>query len=374
MADVRFEHVYKRYGENPPVITDLNLHIEDHEFLVLVGPSGCGKSTALRMIAGLEKISDGSLYIGERLVNDVQPKDRDIAMVFQDYALYPHMSVYDNMAFNLKLRNMPKREIDQRVMRAADTLGIEDYLARRTRALSGGQKQRVALGRALVREPLVFLLDEPLSNLDAKLRAQTRIEITRLHQATQTTFIYVTHDQVEAMTMGDRIAALNAGVIQQLGTPQELYDHPANLFVAGFIGSPSMDFFNATLRPEGDGAALIIGERTLTLPGAVAGPALAGAGAGGRGLIVGVRPEDLRLASESDPNTLVGTVDVVEHLGSEQLIYIQTAGALLSETAETEGVTARVAPGVVIRHGERVALAVDPAKVHLFDPDTTRRL
>jgi multiple sugar transport system ATP-binding protein len=295
-------------------------------------------------------------------------------MVFQGYKLYPHMSVRDNMAFSLKLRGVPAHEIDQRVRRAADMLGIEEYLSRQPRALSGGQQQRVALGRALVRDPHVFLLDEPLSNLDAKLRAQTRIEITRLHQTTRTTFVYVTHDQVEAMTMGDRIAALNAGAIQQLGTPQELYDRPANLFVAGFIGSPAMDFFSATLRRAGEDAALTIGERSLTLPGASAAPALAGVDAGERGVIVGIRPEDLRLASESDPNTLVGTVDVVEHLGSEQLLYLQTAGALVSETAETAGVTARVAPDIALQRGERVALVVDPSKVHIFDPDTTRRL
>jgi multiple sugar transport system ATP-binding protein len=362
MADVRFDHVFKRYGENPPVITDLNLHILDHEFLVLVGPSGCGKSTALRMIAGLEEISEGSLYIGDKLVNDVQPKDRDIAMVFQNYALYPHMSVYDNMAFSLKLRGTPKAEIDARVNRAADMLGIKDYLPRRPRALSGGQRQRVALGRALVREPQVFLLDEPLSNLDAKLRVQTRSEIARLHQATKTTFVYVTHDQVEAMTMGDRIAVLNAGLIQQLGTPQELYDHPANLFVAGFIGSPSMDFFNAAL----DGATLTIADQKITLPSAVGG--------GSRSVIAGVRPEDLRLASDGTPHSISGTVDVVEHLGNEQLIYLQAPGALVSETAETKGVTARIAPDAPVKPGERVTLAVDPNKVHLFDTETTKRL
>jgi multiple sugar transport system ATP-binding protein len=374
MADVRFENVYKRYGENQPVITDLNLHILDHEFLVLVGPSGCGKSTALRMIAGLEEISEGSLYIGERMVNDIAPKDRDIAMVFQNYALYPHMSVYDNMAFSLKLRSTPKDEIDRRVMRAADMLGIREYLPRRPRALSGGQRQRVALGRALVRDPHVYLLDEPLSNLDAKLRVQTRTEIARLHQATHTTFIYVTHDQIEAMTMGDRIAVLNAGLIQQLGTPQELYDRPANLFVAGFIGSPSMDFFTATLRRDGANATLAVGDRMITLPGAIAESALTGASDGARTVVAGVRPEDLRLASEDEPNTLVGDVDVVEHLGNEQLIYLQAAGAVVSETAETKGVTARIPPSAVVRHGERVALAVDPLKVHLFDPNTTRRI
>src|SRR5215469_4810763 len=235
MAEVRFDHVYKRYGDNTPVITDLNLEVLDREFLVLVGPSGCGKSTALRMIAGLEDISEGDLYIGDRRMNDVAPKDRDIAMVFQNYALYPHMNVFDNLAFSLKLRHMDKAEIDRRVRKAAEMLGIGPYLQRKPGQLSGGQRQRVALGRALVREPQVFLMDEPLSNLDAKLRVQTRAEIARLHQQVPVTTVYVTHDQIEAMTMGDRIAVLNAGVIQQLGTPQELYDSPANLFVAGFI-------------------------------------------------------------------------------------------------------------------------------------------
>ncbi len=374
MADVRFDHVSKWYGDNPPVITDLNLHIQDHEFLALVGPSGCGKTTALRMIAGLEAISEGSLYIGDRLVNDVQPRDRDIAMVFQDYALYPHMSVYDNMAFSLRLRGVPRDEIERRIIRSADMLGIREYLSRHPFALSGGQRQRVALGRALVREPQVFLLDEPLSNLDAKLRVQTRAEIVRLHQAMGTTFIYVTHDQVEAMTMGDRIAVLNAGLIQQLGTPRELYDHPANLFVAGFIGSPSMDFFHASLRRDGVDATLTIGDRTLTLPGSSAASALAGASGDGRVVIAGIRPEDLRLASESEPNTVVGVVDVVEHLGAEQLIYLQMEEALVSESAETKGVTARVAADVAIQRGERVALAANPLKIHLFDLDTGRRI
>ncbi|HEX8996303.1 MAG TPA: sn-glycerol-3-phosphate ABC transporter ATP-binding protein UgpC [Ktedonobacterales bacterium] len=374
MADVRFEHVYKRYGENPPVITDLNLHIEDHEFLVLVGPSGCGKSTALRMIAGLEEISEGDLYIGDRVVNDVAPKDRDIAMVFQNYALYPHMSVFDNMAFSLKLRNTPKDEIETRVNRAADMLGIREYLPRKPKALSGGQRQRVALGRALVREPKVFLLDEPLSNLDAKLRVATRTEIARLHQATKTTFVYVTHDQVEAMTMGDRIAVLNAGIIQQLGSPQELYERPANLFVAGFIGSPAMDFFNGAVSRSGDGAKLVIGDRTINLAGSSAAAGANAASTGERQVIAGVRPEDFRMASESEPNTIVGTVDVVEHLGSEQLIYMQSANSRTSESSEVKGVTARIAPDAVVRVGERVAVAVDPARVHLFDAETGKRL
>ncbi len=374
MADVRFDHVYKQYGNNTPVITDLNLHVLDHEFLVLVGPSGCGKSTALRMIAGLEEISEGSLYIGDRMVNDVQPKDRDIAMVFQNYALYPHMSVYDNMAFSLKLRGTPKDEIATRVNRAADMLGIKDYLPRKPKALSGGQRQRVALGRALVREPKVFLLDEPLSNLDAKLRVATRTEIARLHQTTKTTFVYVTHDQVEAMTMGDRIAVLNAGLIQQLGTPQELYDRPANLFVAGFIGSPAMDFFDGVVKRTGDGATLTVGGRTLTLAGQSAAAAANAASSGERKVVAGIRPEDFRLATESDPTTLLGTVDVVEHLGNEQLIYMQTEGARSGENSEVKAVTARIAPDAIVRHGERVAVTFDPTRVHLFDAESGKRL
>ncbi len=380
MSDVRFAHVTKRYGENAPVIKDLNLEVKDHEFLVLVGPSGCGKSTALRMIAGLEDITEGELFIGDRLVNNVPPKDRDIAMVFQNYALYPHMSVYDNMAFSLKLRHTSKEEIDKRVHQAAQMLGIEPYLQRKPKELSGGQRQRVALGRALVREPKVFLLDEPLSNLDAKLRVQTRTEIAKLHQTTGTTFVYVTHDQVEAMTMGDRIALLNAGIIQQLGTPQELYDNPANLFAAGFIGSPSMDFFKGVLKKTGsDAAEVVIGEgaeiNTLPLSGRSAQEAAGQATPDGRQVIVGVRPEDLSLASDgSSRPTLHAIVDIVEHLGNEQLIYVQAPGAVISDTTETKAITARVAADAQIQPGERVTLAVDPSKLHIFDPQTTQRL
>jgi multiple sugar transport system ATP-binding protein len=386
MADVRFQHVYKRYGENAPVITDLNLEIEDHEFLVLVGPSGCGKSTALRMIAGLEDISEGELFIGERIVNDVAPKDRDIAMVFQNYALYPHMTVFDNMAFALKLRHTPAEEVGQRVERAAQMLGITPYLKRKPRELSGGQRQRVALGRALVRDPQVFLLDEPLSNLDAKLRVQTRAEISRLHQATGTTFVYVTHDQVEAMTMGDRIAVLNAGLIQQLGTPQDLYDNPSNLFVAGFIGSPSMDFFEVKLHRKGDGhAEILIGQgdeqQRLTLTGHAADVATGQApGAGdtsdGRPLIVGIRPEDFTLngASGGDGQTISGVVDVVEHLGNEQLVYVRLPGAYVPEAAETKGSTARLGPSEKVSPGDRISLHVDTSRLHFFDPSTTKSL
>ena len=374
MAEVRFDHVYKRYGENTPVITDLNLEVLDREFLVLVGPSGCGKSTALRMIAGLEDISEGDLFIGDRRVNDVAPKDRDIAMVFQNYALYPHMNVFDNLAFSLKLRHMEKAEIDQRVRKAADMLGIGPYLMRKPGQLSGGQRQRVALGRALVREPQVFLMDEPLSNLDAKLRVQTRAEIARLHQQVPVTTVYVTHDQVEAMTMGDRIAVLNAGIIQQLGTPQELYDSPSNLFVAGFIGSPSMDFFNAKLVRQGEGAAvLVIEDHTLTLSPERNAQLAGQATAEGRAVIAGIRPEEFSLASEGAENTLSGVVDVVEHLGSEQLIYVQLPGAMVPETAETKGSTARLPAGASAKPGESVTLAVDVAKIHVFDAATGKR-
>jgi multiple sugar transport system ATP-binding protein len=374
MADVRFEHVYKRYGDNPPVITDLNLDIKDQEFLVLVGPSGCGKSTALRMIAGLEEISEGDLYIGERRINDVAPKDRDIAMVFQNYALYPHMNVFDNMAFSLKLRHMSRPEIEERVRKAAEMLGITPYLQRKPRALSGGQRQRVALGRALVREPQVFLMDEPLSNLDAKLRVQTRAEIARLHQQVPVTTVYVTHDQVEAMTMGDRIAVLNAGIIQQLGTPQELYETPANLFVAGFIGSPSMDFFNAKLVRQGDGQAVVqIEGHTLSL-GLALNVQLAGqATAEGRAVVAGIRPEDFSLAAEGAANTLSGTVDVVEHLGNEQLVYVQLPGAMVPESAETKGSTARLPAGTAVKPGQRITLAVNPDKLHVFDSQSGTR-
>ena len=263
MATVTFDHLYKKYGEDVVAVNDLNLEIGDGEFICLVGPSGCGKTTALRCVAGLEEITDGRLLIGDRVVNDVAPKDRDIAMVFQSYALYPHMSVYDNLAFGLKLRKTPKADIERRVKEAADILGLDKFLDRKPKALSGGQRQRVALGRAIVREPSVFLMDEPLSNLDAKLRVQTRAEIARLHQRLGTTTVYVTHDQVEAMTMGDRIAVMRDGVLQQIGTPQELYDHPVNVFVAGFIGSPAMNF--ATTKSEGKD--LILGGAKLVLAG-----------------------------------------------------------------------------------------------------------
>jgi len=291
MARVKFDHVYKRFGK-VEIVHDINLDIQDKEFLVLVGPSGCGKSTCLRMVAGLEELSEGDISIGDRIVNGVAPKDRDIAMVFQNYALYPHMTVFDNMAFSLKLRHFPKDQIKKRVEEAAGLLNLDQFLKRKPKELSGGQRQRVALGRAIVREPQVFLMDEPLSNLDAKLRVETRANITKLHQRLQTTVIYVTHDQTEAMTMGSRIAVLNAGLIQQIGVPQELYDHPSNLFVAGFIGSPAMNFFNGVkVGGEGDSTRIV-----LENVGQVEVPPLykeRAREAAGKNLTFGVRPEHL---------------------------------------------------------------------------------
>ena len=393
MAGVRFEQVTKWYSESAPVIKDLSLEVRDAEFLALVGPSGCGKSTALRMIAGLEDISAGDLYIGEQRVNDIAPKDRDVAMVFQNYALYPHMTVFDNMAFALKLRRVPGDEIERRVRRAAQMLAITDYLTRKPRALSGGQRQRVALGRALVRDPQVFLLDEPLSNLDAKLRVATRAEISRLHQATGTTFVYVTHDQVEAMTMGDRIAVFNAGVIQQLGAPRDLYERPANLFVAGFIGSPAMNLFRARLVRREGAVAVIVGDgagETGATAAAWALPSLSAELAGqatadGRDVLVGVRPEGLRLADDASDNTITGIVDVVEHLGAEQYVYLRVPGAVTGDVVdmgdgdaggaeETRTSIARLPAEVRVTVGERLRLSVDPAALHIFDPTTTRRL
>ncbi|MGO8946896.1 MAG: ABC transporter ATP-binding protein [Ktedonobacterales bacterium] len=378
MAEVRFEHVTKSYTQGTNVISDLNLVVNDGEFLVLVGPSGCGKSTALRMIAGLEAITEGDVFIGDRRVNDIAPKDRDIAMVFQNYALYPHMTIYDNLAFSLKLRHLRKQEIEQRVGKAAQMLGLGEYLRRRPRQLSGGQRQRVALGRALVRDPKVFLLDEPLSNLDAKLRVQTRAEISRLHQATGTTFVYVTHDQVEAMTMGDRIAVLNAGIIQQMGRPQELYDTPANLFVAGFIGSPAMDFFQGRLEQVGDRAMVAIGEgsetRRLSLAGEAASRLAHGASSGGQPVIIGIRPEDVRLAAPSDADTLDGTVEVVEHLGNEVLVHLRVHGLLSTEDVQSQVAIARLPAATVVHVGEALTLGLDTAKLHVFDPSTGQRL
>ena len=352
MATVTFDHVWKRFGEFNAV-KDLSLEIQDGEFMVLVGPSGCGKTTSLRMIAGLEEISDGSLKIGERVVNDVAPKDRDIAMVFQSYALYPHMSVYDNMAFGLKLRKVPKAQIDQRVKEAARILGLEN-LQKKPRELSGGQRQRVALGRAIVREPAVFLMDEPLSNLDAKLRVQTRAEIARLHQRLGTTTVYVTHDQVEAMTMGTRIAVMDKGELQQVGAPQDLYDSPKKLFVAGFIGSPAMNFVNVDRDGDtvkGDGVAFPI-------------PARYRAGLDGTTkLVAGFRPEHLELGELPNSATIRAKADVVEFLGDEELLHVTVQGR--------EGdVVAVVSSEHRVKPGDVLDLKVPLDKLHLFNLET----
>jgi multiple sugar transport system ATP-binding protein len=364
MATVTFDHVWKRYGD-VVAVKDLNLDIQDEEFLVLVGPSGCGKTTALRMIAGLEDISEGQLRIGERVVNDLAPKDRDVAMVFQSYALYPHMSVYDNLAFGLKLRKFPKAEIDKRVREAAATIELTNLLDRKPKQLSGGQRQRVALGRAIVREPAVFLMDEPLSNLDAKLRVQTRAEIARLHQRLRTTVIYVTHDQVEAMTMGDRIAVMNFGVLQQVGPPQELYERPVNKFVAGFIGSPAMNFINVSASREGDRTVLKNANLELPLPERLR-PAVDGA-AGGE-LTAGVRPEHFEIidgAVRSQGATIRATTDVVEFLGNEELLHVRVG---------EHDLVAIVNASHRIRPGDVVDLFVPMEKIHLFEASEGKAL
>jgi multiple sugar transport system ATP-binding protein len=358
MATVTFDHLYKRYGDDVIAVNDLNLEIQDGEFLVLVGPSGCGKTTALRCVAGLEEISEGRLLIGDRVVNDVAPKDRDIAMVFQSYALYPHMTVFDNLAFGLKLRKTKKEEIKRRVDEAARILGLEKLLDRKPKALSGGQRQRVALGRAIVREPSVFLMDEPLSNLDAKLRVQTRAEIARLHQRLGTTTIYVTHDQVEAMTMG----VMRDGLLQQVGSPQDLYDHPANVFVAGFIGSPSMNF--ATTR-SGDGDELYLGNARLDLKGDHA--RVAGERPKGSNLLIGFRPEHLELANGQGDGAvqIPAKVDVVEYLGNEELIHAQSEG---------NEIVALISSDKKVSVGEQVDFAIPLEKLHLFDPESEKSL
>ncbi|HYM83612.1 MAG TPA: sn-glycerol-3-phosphate ABC transporter ATP-binding protein UgpC [Candidatus Dormibacteraeota bacterium] len=359
MATVTFDHVTKRYGD-VTAVDDLNLEIRDGEFMVLVGPSGCGKTTSLRMIAGLEEITEGQLRIGDRVVNDVAPKDRDIAMVFQSYALYPHMSVRDNLAFGLKLRKVAKADIDRRVAEAAQVLGLEKLLERKPKELSGGQRQRVALGRAYVREPSVFLMDEPLSNLDAKLRVQTRAEIARLHKRLGTTMVYVTHDQVEAMTMGERIAVMSEARLQQVGSPQALYDHPINRFVAGFIGSPAMNFIDVTLSGAGDGAVLEAPNIRIPLPPRLrdaVGPTT------GRKLVLGIRPEHLELASDgASTGTIESEADVVEYLGAEELIHADVSGLDLVALISSDN---RVQPD------DRLVLTARPEKLHLFDPETT---
>jgi len=352
MATVTFDHVWRRYGEFNAV-KDFNLEIADGEFMVLVGPSGCGKTTSLRMIAGLEEISEGNLKIGDRVVNDVAPKDRDIAMVFQSYALYPHMSIYDNMAFGLKLRKVPKAQIDTRVKEAARILNLEN-LQKKPRELSGGQRQRVALGRAIVREPAVFLMDEPLSNLDAKLRVQTRAEIARLHQRLGTTTVYVTHDQVEAMTMGTRIAVMDKGELQQVGAPQDLYESPRKLFVAGFIGSPAMNFVNV----ERDGDTVKGDGVTFPVPTRYRG----GMDAATK-VVAGFRPEHLQLGEVPNSATIRAKADVVEFLGDEELLHVTVQGH--------EGdVVAVVSSEHRVKPGDILDLKLPLEKLHLFNQET----
>ncbi|MFZ6030282.1 MAG: ABC transporter ATP-binding protein [Chloroflexota bacterium] len=365
MAGVKFDHVYKRFGD-VIAVNDLNLDIADKEFLVLVGPSGCGKTTALRCLAGLEEISDGQILIGDQVVNDVAPKDRDIAMVFQSYALYPHMSVYDNMAFGLKLRKVPKDEIRRRVKEAAEMLGIEALLERKPRQLSGGQRQRVAVGRAIVREPKVFLFDEPLSNLDAKLRVETRANISKLHQQLATTFIYVTHDQVEAMTMASRIAVISKGILQQVDTPQNLYDNPDNIFVAGFIGSPAMNFFKAKL-DKSDGKLLVDGGSfRVEVPADrnnVYAPYV------GKNVILGVRPENIHDPHYCPPGIFAqpveGKIEVTELMGNEIQLYV---------TAGEHNFVARVDPRTNAHMGDRTQVVFNMSNMHLFDPETERAI
>jgi multiple sugar transport system ATP-binding protein len=367
MAAVRLHNLSKRFGQ-VVAVENLTLEISDREFLVLVGPSGCGKTTALRMVAGLEQATAGEIYIGERLVNDISPKDRDIAMVFQNYALYPHMTVYDNMAFGLKLRRLSRTEIARRVRESAQMLGLSDLLARRPKELSGGQRQRVALGRAIVREPKVFLMDEPLSNLDAKLRVQTRAELSKLHRRLGITTVYVTHDQVEAMTMGDRIAVLKDGVLQQVDTPMQVYHHPANLFVAGFIGSPAMNFIAAAIVAQ-DGECIIdAGDFRLRLPAAHAERVREHVG---RQVILGVRPEDLYDRSLPGPVTVtVGnsartTVDVIEPMGAIVHAYLTSGRHRL--VAALDGDSAA-------RDGQHLEVVFDMDKAHVFDAETEQAL
>ncbi len=364
MASLSLKNICKVYPNGFEAVKNFNLEIADKEFIIFVGPSGCGKSTTLRMIAGLEDISSGELKIGDRVVNDVEPKDRDIAMVFQNYALYPHMSVYDNMAFGLKLRKVPKDQIDKMVKEAAKILDLSALLDRKPKALSGGQRQRVAMGRAIVRNPKVFLMDEPLSNLDAKLRVQMRTEIAKLHQRLGTTIIYVTHDQTEAMTLGTRIVVMKDGVIQQVDTPQHLYDLPQNLFVAGFMGSPQMNFLDATVSVKGDVASLEIAGHSIPLPPAKSKKIIAG-GYDGKVVTFGIRPEDVydspQYIESSPQSVFTSTINVYELLGAEVLLYFDLDGFPM---------TARVDPRTTARPGDTIKFAMDVEKIHVFDKET----
>jgi multiple sugar transport system ATP-binding protein len=364
MADLQLKHIYKKYAGGVTAVGDFCIDIEDKEFIILVGPSGCGKSTTLRMIAGLEEISEGQLYIGGRLVNDVAPKDRDIAMVFQNYALYPHMTVFDNMAFALKLRKTPKDEIKKRVTEAAKILDIEHLLDRKPKALSGGQRQRVAMGRAIVRSPKVFLMDEPLSNLDAKLRVQMRTEIKKLHNKLQTTFIYVTHDQTEAMTMGTRIVVMKDGVIQQIDTPTNLYNEPCNKFVGEFIGSPQMNCFAATLKKEGSDVFACFGKEKIKIPeGKAKNPALAPYL--GKEVYIGIRPENIhddQMFLSANPDAVCSAfVEVTEMMGSETFLYLTIAGTQF---------TARVNQRSTAKINDTIQVGFETNRLHIFDKDT----
>ena len=365
MASLSLQHINKTYPNGFEAVKDFNLEIADKEFIIFVGPSGCGKSTTLRMIAGLEEITGGTLKIGDKVVNDVEPKDRDIAMVFQNYALYPHMTVYDNMAFGLKLRKVPKDQIDKMVKEAAKILDLEKLLDRKPKALSGGQRQRVAMGRAIVRNPKVFLMDEPLSNLDAKLRVQMRIEISKIHQRLGATIIYVTHDQTEAMTLGTRIVVMKDGVVQQVDTPQNLYQKPGNLFVAGFMGSPQMNFLDAVISEKGGNVvATIGGEHEVIVPAAKA-KVLKDKGYVGKKVVLGIRPEDIhdsQMFLETSPSKPMNSVvKVYELLGAEVFLYFDVDGTR---------VTARVDPRTTAKTGDPIRFAFDMEKAHFFDKET----
>ena len=364
MASLSLQHINKTYPNGFQAVKDFNLEIEDKEFIIFVGPSGCGKSTTLRMIAGLEEISGGTLKIGDKVMNDVEPKDRDIAMVFQNYALYPHMKVYDNMAFGLKLRKVPKDQIDKAVREAARILDLEKLLDRKPKALSGGQRQRVAMGRAIVRNPKVFLMDEPLSNLDAKLRVQMRIEISKIHQRLGATIIYVTHDQTEAMTLGTRIVVMKDGVVQQVDTPQHLYEQPGNLFVAGFMGSPQMNFLDAQIAEKGGDLIAKVGEYDIVIPAAKA-KVLKDGGYVGKTVVLGIRPEDIhdsQMFIEASPSVpMTSTVKVYELLGAEVFLYFDVNGTQ---------VTARVDPRTNSKTGDTIKFAFDMEKSHFFDKET----
>jgi len=393
VAEIAYDHVEKVYPDGTQAVHDLELEIQDGELMVLVGPSGCGKTTALRMLAGLEEITDGEIRIGDRVVNDLTPRDRDIAMVFQSYALYPHMTVEQNLAFGLKLRKLPKNEIKERVVRAARILQIEEFLKRKPRALSGGQRQRVAMGRAIVREPQAFLMDEPLSNLDAKLRVQMRAEIHQLQRRLGVTTIYVTHDQVEAMTMGDRVAVMNAGHLLQVDAPQVLYDHPVNEFVAGFIGSPSINLVESQLAQSNGRLEVTLGEHKLTVDDQLTRNRSGLADYVGKKVILGIRPEDFEdtsIESDAPPDRRIKvTADLTEPLGSEVLVHFGTeaTGVVSSAAAadagedadvrlgEEEGETstrlvARVSPKTRVALGSEIELAVDTTRLYFFDPET----